>query len=173
MILEHGWHLAAGAHLDCTLLFGIGDVCSAVVFCFFDVDAWGTHCRGVGVLTFLQCSLKDRMDTPSYGSPVRAYVNNQYSMHMSHDDDQSDPKDLSSLGVVDLDLSISPHAFGLRAFDITKPLTRMLPGQFANEIRLGIAPAGFHDIVIENLAATPTWRSHRLLSGDVTSLRRR
>ena len=48
-------------------------------------------------------------------------------------DDQSDPKDLSSLGVVDLDLSIAPDAFGLRAFDITKPLTRMLPGQFANE----------------------------------------
>ena len=40
------------------------------------------------------------MDTPSYGSPVRAYVNNQYSMRVSHDDDQSDPKDLSSLGVV-------------------------------------------------------------------------
>ena len=54
----------------------------------------------------------------------------------------------------------------------------MLPGQFANELRLlipdlGIAPEGFHDIVIENLAATPTWRSRRLLPGDVTSLRRR
>ena len=59
------------------------------------------------------------MDTPSYGSPVRAYVNNQYSMRVSHDDDQLDPKDLSSLGVVDLDLSISPDAFGLQAFDIT------------------------------------------------------
>ena len=79
------------------------------------------------------------MDTPSYGSPVWAYVNNQYSMRVSHDDDQSDPKDLSSLGVVDL----------------------------------GIAPEGFHDVVIENLAATPTWRSRRLLPGDVTSLRRR
>ena len=29
-------------------------------------------------------------------------------------------------GVMDLDLSISPDAFGLRAFDITKPLTCML-----------------------------------------------
>ena len=85
-------------------------------------------------LTILQCSVKDRMDTPPYGSPVRAYVNNQYSMHVSHDEDQSDPKDLASLDVVDLDLSISPDAFGLRAFDITKPLTRMLTGQFANEL---------------------------------------
>ena len=81
-------------------------------------------------------------------------------------------------GVVDLDLSITPDAFGLRAFDVAKPLTRMLPGQFANELRLmipdlGIAPQGFHDIVIEDLAATPTWWSRRLLSGDVTSLRRR
>ena len=67
----------------------------------------------------------------------------------------------TSLGVVDLDLSISPDAFGLRAFDVTKPLTCMLPGQFANELGLlipdlGIAPAGFHDVVIENLAAAPT-----------------
>ena len=38
---------------------------------------------------------------------------------------------------------------------------------------LGISPQGFHDIVIENLAATPTWRSRHLLPGDVTSLRRR
>ena len=72
------------------------------------------------------------MDTPSYGSPFQTYVNNQYSMRVSNDDDSSNPKDLSSLGVVDLDMSISPDAFGLRAFDVTKPLTHMLPGQFAN-----------------------------------------
>ena len=118
------------------------------------------------------------MGTPSYGSPVRTYVNNQYSMCVSHDVDRSDPKGLSSSGVVDLDLSITPDVFGLRAFDMAKPLTRMLPGQFANELRLmipdlGIAPEGFHDIVIEDLAATLTWRSRRLIPGDVTSLRRR
>ena len=66
------------------------------------------------------------MHTPSYDSPVRTYVNNQYSMRVSHDVDCSDPKDFSSLGVVDLDLSITPDAFGLRAFDVAKPLTRML-----------------------------------------------
>ena len=80
--------------------------------------------------------------------------------------------------MVDLDLPISPDAFGLQAFNMTKPLTCMLTGQFANELRLlipdlGIAPEGFHDVVIENLAATPTWWSRRLLPGDATSLRRR
>ena len=85
------------------------------------------------------------MDAPSYGSPVQTYVNNQYSMRVSHDVDRSDPKGLSSLGVVDLDLSIMPDVFGLRVFDMAKPLMRMLPGQFANELRLmipdlGIAP---------------------------------
>ena len=38
---------------------------------------------------------------------------------------------------------------------------------------LGIAPQGFHDILIEDLSATPSWRSCRLLAGEVTSLCRR
>ena len=42
----------------------------------------------------------------------------------SHDAKGSIPMDMSSLGVVDLD--ISPHAFGLRAFDHEKPLTCLL-----------------------------------------------
>ena len=50
--------------------------------------------------------------------------------------------------VVDLDISITPGVFGVRAFDVAKPLTRMLPGQFSNELRLmildlGIAPENF------------------------------
>ena len=54
----------------------------------------------------------------------------------------------------------------------------MLPGPFPYPLRLlipdlGIAPAGFHDVVVENLAVTPTWRSRHLHPGDVTSLRRR
>ena len=66
------------------------------------------------------------MDTPSYDSPVRTYVENHYCMRMSNDGDNSDLKDLFSLGVVDLDLSISPDAFGLRAFDVSKPLTHLM-----------------------------------------------
>ena len=80
------------------------------------------------------------MDAPSYGSPVRTYANNQYSMRVSNDVDRSDPKCLSSLGVVDLDLSITPDVLGLRAFDVAKPLTCMLSGQFPNELRLMIPP---------------------------------
>ena len=95
-----------------------------------------------------------------------------------NDIDRSDPHGLSSLGVVDLDLSITPDVFGLRAFDVAKPLARMLPGPFPNELRLmipdlGIAPEGFHDILIEDLSATPSWQLHRLLPEEVTSLRRR
>ena len=77
--------------------------------------------------TFLQCTVTDNMDTPLYGSPIRTCVDSHYSMRVSNDADRSDPKDLFSLGVVDLDLSISPDAFDLRAFDVSKPLTRMLP----------------------------------------------
>ena len=85
---------------------------------------------------------------------------------------------LSSLGVVDLDLSITPDVFGLRAFYEAKPFTRMLTGQYPNELRLlipdmDIAPQGLHDIAIENLSASQIWRSCHVLPGDVTSLRRR
>ena len=78
----------------------------------------------------------------------------------------------------DLDLSLSPDAFGLRAFDASKPLTHMVPGSFPCELRLmlpdsDIGPEGFHDVIIENLAATPTWRSRHISPGDVTSLRQR
>ena len=87
-------------------------------------------------------------------------------------------KDLCSLGVVDLDLSLSPDAFGLRAFDTSKPVTCMLPGSFPCELRLmlpdsDIAPGGFHDVLVENLAVSPTWRSQHISHGDVTALRRR
>ena len=51
-------------------------------------------------------------------------MDNDHSMRVLHDTDISDPKDLYSLGVVDLDLSLSQDAFGLRAFDISNPLTR-------------------------------------------------
>ena len=63
-----------------------------------------------------------------------------------------------------------PDVFGLRAFDGAKPLTRMLTGQFPNEIQLlvpdmDIAPQGFHDILIEDLSASPTWQSCRVSKG--------
>ena len=85
---------------------------------------------------------------------------------------------MCSLGVVDLDLSISPDAFGLQAFDHTKPLTRMLPGSNLCELRLMLPDSrmgtdGFHDVLIDNLAASPSWRLGHISLADVTALRRR
>ena len=78
----------------------------------------------------------DVMDTSGHSSPIWAYRANAHKMQVSHDEDRSNPKDMCSLGVVDLDLSLSPDAFGLLAFDSTKPLTRMLPGSSPCELRL-------------------------------------
>ena len=80
--------------------------------------------------------------------------------------------------MVDLDLSIAPDAFGLRAFDHGKPLTRMLPGSTPCELRLMLPDSTmgsdrFHDIIIDNLAATPAWRSSHVSPSDMTALRRR
>ena len=57
-------------------------------------------------------------------------------MRRSHDENGSIQMNMDSLGVVYLDLSISPDVFGLRAFDATKPVTRMLPGSSPCELRL-------------------------------------
>ena len=83
--------------------------------------------------------------------------------------------DMCSLGVVDLDLSISSDAFDLRAFDHEKPLTRMLPGSTPCELWLMLPDStlgsdGFHDIMIDNLAATPAWRSGHVSPSDMTAL---
>ena len=100
------------------------------------------------------------MDTSGHSSPIWAYRADAYKMWVSHDEDNSDPKELCSLGVVDLDLSLSPDAFGLRAFDSKKPLTRMLPGSSPCELRLMLSDSklgtdGFHDVLIENLSMSP------------------
>ena len=99
-------------------------------------------------------------------------------MRSSHDAKGSIQMDMCSLGVVDLDLSISPDAFGLWAFDHKKPLTRMLPGSMPCELRLMLPDStmgsdGFHDVIIDNLAATPSWWSGHVSPSDLTALRRR
>ena len=88
------------------------------------------------------------------------------------------PMDMCSLGVMDLDLSLSPDAFGLRAFDHGKPLTRMLPGSTPCELRLMLPNSmlgtnGFHDVLVDNLAASPSWWSGHISPANVTALRRR
>ena len=112
------------------------------------------------------------MDTPGFASPIHTYRQNLCKMRESNDHDGSEAINLCSLGVVDLDLSVSPDVFGLRAFEENLPITRMLPGSSPCELRLllpdsMIGKEGFHDVVVENLTASSMWRcdtSHRLMS---------
>ena len=80
--------------------------------------------------------------------------------------------------MVDLDLSLCPDVFGLKAFDENMPITRMLPGSSPCELRLlhpdtNIGKDGFHDVVVENLIGSSTWRSRHVSPSDVIALRRR
>ena len=80
--------------------------------------------------------------------------------------------------MVELDTSIVPDIFGLRALDSREPISRILPGQFPNELRVlipdaGAAPVAFHDIVMMDLGATPEWTTRRIVPSEVTALRRR
>ena len=68
------------------------------------------------------------MSALGHGSAILAHRAQAQKMPRSHDTNGSLPMDMSSLGVMDLDLSLLPNAFGLRAFDHEKPITRMLPG---------------------------------------------
>ena len=99
------------------------------------------------------------MDTPGFGSPILTYQKNSHRMRVSNDRDGSEATTLFSLGVVDLDLSLSPDVFGLNAFDNSLPITRMLPGSSPCELRLllpdsTIGTDGFHDVYIYNLFRT-------------------
>ena len=94
-------------------------------------------------------------------SAIAAYQEQANNMRRSSDENGSIQMNMYSLGVMDLDLSISPDVFGLRAFDAEKPVTRMLPGSSPCELRLllpddKLGADGFHDVIIENLSATPT-----------------
>ena len=93
-------------------------------------------------------------------------------MRESNDPNGSETTNLCSLGVVDLDLTVCPDVFGLRAFDEKMPVTRMLPGFSPCELRLlipdtNIGQDGFHDVVVETIIGSSTWPS------DVIAIRRR
>ena len=96
-------------------------------------------------------------------SAIAAYQSQASHIKWSHDENGSIQMNIYSLGVMDLDLSISPDVFGIRVFDDTKPVTRMLPGSSPCELRLmpdnKLANDGFHD-VIENLSGTPLGGRH-------------
>ena len=91
------------------------------------------------------------MDAPGFALPIRTYRQNLSKMRESNDPSDSEVTKLCSLGVVDLDLSLCPDVFGLKAFDEKMPITRMLPGSSPCELRLllpdnNIRKDGFHDV---------------------------
>ena len=121
---------------------------------------------------------EDGMDTPGFASPIRVFRDNLCQMRESNDASDTEQTFLDSLGVLDLDLSFGPDAFGLRAFDEEMPKTRMLPGSGPCDLRLllpdvGLGKMGFHDVVIENLLGTSAWRSKHVTPADVIGLRQR
>ena len=97
-------------------------------------------------------------DRPGTGFGDRGVSEQANSMRRSHDKNESIQINMYSLGVMDLDLSISPDVFGLRAFDAEQPVKRMLPGSSPCELRLMLPDDklgidGFHDVIIDNLSA--------------------
>ena len=118
------------------------------------------------------------MDTPGFASPIRAFRDSLCHMKKSNDVSNTEQTFLDSLGVLDLDLSFGPDAFGLKAFDEERPIARMLPGSGPCHLRLllpdvGLGKTGFHDVVIENLLGTSAWRSRHVTPVDVIGLRQR
>ena len=125
-----------------------------------------------------QSTVTVTMSNLGHGSAIWAHCAQAQMMLRSHDANGSIPIDMSSIGVMDLDLSLSPDAFGLPAFDHEKPITRMLPGSTPCELRLMppdsmLGIDGFHDVLIDNLAASHSWRSSNISPAEVTALRRR
>ena len=82
---------------------------------------------------------------------------------------QADLPDEHEFARCDLDLSISPDVFGLRAFETDSPIARMLPGSTPCELRLMLPDT---KLGIDNLTASPPWRSSHISQGDVAALRR-
>ena len=118
------------------------------------------------------------MSNLGHGSAIWAHRAQAQTMPRSHDAHGSISMDMNSLGMMDLYLSLSPDAFGLLDFDHKKPITRMLPGSTPCELWLMLPDSmlgtdGFHVALIDNLAASPSWRSSHISPADVTALRRR
>ena len=147
------------------------DWCVSVLFCCRD---W--------TYSYYLCVYRNRqtagMDTPGFASPIRVFRENLCHMRKSNDVSDTEQTLLDSIGVLDLDLSLGPDAFGLKAFDAEMGNTRMLPRSGPCDLRLllpdvGLGEMGFHDVVIENLLGTSVWRSKHVTPADVIGLRQR
>ena len=103
-------------------------VCGPSLFCPTDrFGLPGFVCR------MCEASIATYLMDISYGDgPLGVYEDDYRRMQPSNDLNQDKLVDLWTLGVVDLDTSISPDVFGLRAPDSQEPVVRMLPGDFRN-----------------------------------------
>ena len=148
-------------------------------FDYSDCDSAADSC------TYAECSALTWQSTVfaimtglGQGSAIAAYQEQAQRMRRSHDANGSLQMNMNSLGMMDLDLSISPtcSAFGL-SIKISQlrgccrdPLPAnsrlMLP-----DTKLGID--GFHDVIIKNISASPTWRSVHISPKAVFSTLRR
>ena len=99
--------------------------------------------------------LKHNMDISDIEGPLKIYEDDYRRIRSSNDQKVDKIVDLSSLGVVDLNTSIVPDVFGLRAFDVAA------------------TPMDFHDIVLDDLSGTLDFRARQIVRSDVTSLKRR
>ena len=158
-------------------------------WCIYTWTVWQYFCISESKFTTVsetstECTASTRRSTIlvamiglGQSSAIVTYRSKANRMKWSHDENGLIQMNMYSLGVMDLDLSISPDVFGLRAFDNTKPVTRMLPGSSPCELRLMVpddklGKDGFHDVMIENLSGTLTWRSSHVYPAEVTTLRR-
>ena len=130
-------------------------------FDYSDCDS-PTNCNTFADCSALtwQCTVTVIMAGLGQGSAIWAHRVQAQQMQRSHDTSGSLPMNMDSLGVMDLDLSISPDMFSLQAFDKDNPIARMLPGSTPCKLRLMLPDAklgidGFQDIIIDNLAASP------------------
>ena len=120
-------------------------------FDYSDCDSAADSYTLGGVLTW-QSAVLVIMTSLGQGSAIGAYREQAQQMRRSHDASGTIQMNMDSLGVMDLDLSILPDVFGLRAFNEDSPITRMLPGSTPADAKLGMD--GFHDIIIDNLTAS-------------------
>ena len=74
---------------------------------------------------------------------------------------------------MDLDLSLSPDAFGLWAFDSSQPLTRMLPGSSPYELRLMLPDGGMLAQRVFMMLLSKTWQRLLPVTGHGISRRGR
>ena len=133
----------------------------------------GCVCRTYG--SFLA---KYNMYISHIEGPLKAYEDDYRRMRSSNDLKVDKIVDLSFLGVVDLDTSIVPDVFGIRAFDAQEPVACVLPGDFRNWVCVLVpdaaaTPMDFHDIVLEELSSMLDSRTRLIVRSDVTSLKRR